>query len=287
MTAEQAANDLLGLIGVESQAIAGDSTLARICNDLNATIQLLWASVPSWWISSTVGLMVNAPVTLDIGVTAGSKAFTVSGGAYAFWMKGCTARVGGLYNRIAGDGTLLYPWVGGTSTVSASVYADRIQCPADIVSVVPPLFLLGEGELQSLAGNRRQQMDGGIADEFPEIGTPTGYLIEAPDYTSADLVLGIRLQVLPIKAFTISFEGRKKYPAITLPLTTQPIPVPHGFAESVFLPLLRKQFATWKHFNHSGMKTVLDEQAIAAWQIIEHLSPQPSRNRIVRVPCGW
>jgi len=283
MTAEDATNDLLSLIGVDSQEIAGDATVTRIASDINATLQLLWSKIPQWWNTVTVGEILRSPVTITVQVTSGSKTFTATG--YQSWMEGCTVTVGGIANRIAASGTLLYPWVGGTGETSITVYQDFVKVGETHLTVIQPVFLLGYHPLHSLPGVIRHEMGGDIL----EIGEPTSYAVEVSGrYASGASQRGIRVFPLPQTQYTLSYEVRPSITRIVKPLdSTKVIPVPFDYAESVFMPLLRKQFATWKHFNAQGMKTILDEQVMQAWDIIRELAPQPTKRSPVGVPKGW
>jgi hypothetical protein len=98
-------------------------------------------------------------------------------------------------------------------------------------------------------------------------------------------VLRMRFSPLPNKEYTVKFQARGEAPRLAS--INETIPVPQNYAESIFLPMLRYQFASWKHFEAAGIKGDLKAQYEDAFQLLAKLKPQPSRAGAVRVSGNW
>lgn len=308
-TTEEAALDLCGLIGVEELALAGTPTLNRIISDINAELQYLWTLIPHWWSAEPTGAIVRAPQTLS-GITAtfGSKTVTLT--APDTWMVGCTLLFDGeeFQNQLVAytgtTGTLLRPYAGATgSGKSAILYNDCFVQATTTSAILPPVLLLGEGELIGLSGRRDLRRyssnstyatnhglagDMGAAAENMDIGRPIAYYVETYSNPTTRLTnLRLRLAPLPDKQYLLEYQSRTEAPRITTLNSSTSIPVPQQYVDSVFMPMLRKRFASWKNFNTQGIKGVLDEQYNQAIQILDRLKPQPIAARSVGVRPGW
>lgn len=180
---------------------------------------------------------------------------------------------------------LVYPYAGSSgSGMAARVFCDCLALPQSVSSIAPPVVVAGEHELAPLRGQRDRQSPYSIAEPQDE-DVPTGYLIERGPLSSGLIALRMRLFPLPDKEYSLQFNVRAEIPPFTN-LTAdagKTIPVPQNYAESVFMPLLRYQFSTWKHFEASAIRPTLKEQYENAYQILARLKPQADRIGRVRI----
>lgn len=288
MTLSEAKNDLLGLIGLETDAFASAPIKARILSDVNAALQQLWTMAPPWWSNYITGAFVNAPVSVS-GLTLAKGGFTIvsSGpGSFPTWSNGCTVRLGddvsdnAIVSRDASSNTvtLSRPYAGSNMASGvALIFHDSIALAADVISVSSPIMVVGKHELLPL-------------NVFPNLITPQdqrcpeNYFIDH-DLSSGLTGLRIKLYPLPDSEYSLQFSVNKAAPNFTNLVSqgSQNIPVPQNYIDSIFLPLLRYQFSTWKHFEANAIRPTLKEQYQNAFQILRRLNPQPMRIGRVRI----
>jgi hypothetical protein len=309
MTTETAALDLCSLMGVEELALAGQPTLNRILSDINAELQHLWTLVPQWWSTDTTGEIIRAPQQLaGITATTGSRTITLTGPEA--WMAGCTIKFTEeeFQNQIlsisGSTATLVRPFAGVTgSGKGATLYQDAWTLAAEVAGVLPPVLVLGEGELIGLNGKRDLRRFSanstyathhGLAGNMSAVaenmdtGRPVAYYVESfTDPTTKAVRNRLRIAPLPDKQYVLEYQAKREAPRLAAINNSTLIPVPQNYADSIFLPLLRKRFSTWKNFNVHGMKTLLDEQVGQAMMLLEKLKPQPVAARTVGIRPGW
>lgn len=307
MTTAEARDDLLGLIGVENPTDAGQPVLDRILRDENAVLQKLWTMLPQWWSQVTAGDRLRPPQSIS-GITLVNSAASISGGSLASWMVGCTIRLDGdsFDNELTSLTTLARPYLGpSSSTGTATIYHDAITLGTGCVGVIPPVIILGGSELIPLRGQRDLQSfgaggtyehphyqsgerfeDSAVIAQRRDIGTPVGYMVERA-LAGSPTDLRLRVSPLPDREYVLQYEKRLATPRVTT-LDSTVIPMPQDMAESIFLPMLRWQFSTWKHFSSEGMKTEIKGQYDEALQLLSKMKPQPVRLGRVRVrPEEW
>ena len=317
MTVLEAQLDLLGLIGVESTGFASDQVNTRILSDINATLQKLWTMLPPWWSTKTTGELLRAPVQVaSLTVTNGSKTVVTAGtGTLPVWSEACAIRLSGdprdneivTRDSAAASFTLAMPYAGQNgSGVTATIYNDCLTLGESVSGVQPPVMILGEHELVPLrsqrdvhtfapsAGHNREAVYGQMHDSFVvaeqrDVDTPIGYLVERGVTTTGRVINRLRVSPFPDKQYTVQFEERLQAPRIAslAAASTTPLPIPQDYAESIFMPMLRYQFTTQKHFDASAIRAALKEQYQDAFQLLAKLKPQIARSSHVRVSDFW
>jgi len=317
MTVGTTVTDLLGLVGLEDPAFASDQMKERILSDINATLQVIWTMVPPWWSTRQTGRLVQAPFQIagGISIAKGSKVGTSHGfPRLPEWAEGCTIRLGSDQedNEVVRRDTpsnltfeLMRPYAGETlsSTGTATVYNDAFLLDAQVAGLQPPVVLLGERELLPLRGERDlrvyaadtghrrtsyHDVAGGltVVGNRRDVDVPIGYYVESVylQPPANEVRLRLRLTPLPSYSLTLQFEERLLPPRVaSLTMTNHIVPVPQGMFESVFLPLVRLQFSTQKHFESSQLRPVLKAQAEQAYQLLAKLKPQSARIGAVSV----
>jgi len=310
MTTADARDDLLAMIGIENPAHASDSILKRIKSDLNLTLQKIWTMALPWWSCGKSGGVLKGPQSIsDIGVIAGSTYFSDNLGLLSVDMIGQTIRIGvdpfdneiASYDATFKNGTFMRPYAGVTSASSNGyVYTDTIILPDNVMSVIPPVLIYGEHELKPLRSQRDIMSfsesinyssysestvgpSSTVIAENRDIDVPVGFYIENYRRANGKTTLRMRVSPLPDKEYVLRYDVRYGAPEIADIDSTTEIPVPQNYTHSIFLPILRYQFSTWKHVNLGNQgneyKTHYDE----AWQLLAKLKPQPLAVGRVRI----
>ncbi len=311
MTIGTTVSDLLGLVGLEDPQYASEQLKERILSDINATLQVIWMMLPPWWSSRQTGRLVHAPYSITTGITlskGATQGATASSPLFPEWSEGCTLRIGDdaddneLVRRdVLGNLTfeLMRPYAGSplNGLGTATVYNDAFYLDANVAGVHPPVVLLGHRELLPLRGERDLRVfaaDSGhrrtsyhdvaggltVVGNRRDVDIPIGYYVESsylqPPLNEVRMVL--RLTPLPVGEATLQFEERLSPPRVaSLAQSAEIVPVPQGLFESVFLPLVRLQFTTQKHFESGQLRPILKVQADQAFQLLGKLKPQAAR----------
>lgn len=279
------------MFGVQDQSRLPDSSLLnRVLYDINAVRQSIWCgNRTEWLIRGRDAETLRAP-SVQTGVTLTAGARTLSGGAFAAWMDGCTCQCAGepVQNRIVQTAvstwTLEAPFRGTTTAVGTiTVYADVLTLAAAIRSVDRPVELEGIHELQPMrnAANLRRSawptygFPGYTANfDYRDLGgyitlsgprtarTPLTYLIEAALLYGGATVLRIRIDPMPDIEYTLRWNQCKLPAAITDVTDTTSSLTPHAVEESTFLPLLRDRLKS--HPSFSGDKAEIAKDASLA-----------------------
>jgi hypothetical protein len=142
-------------------------------------------------------------------------------------------------------------------------------------------------------GHNREAVYGQMHDSFivaeqRDVDVPIGYLVERGLTATGRVVNRLRVSPFPDKQYVVQFEERAEAPRIaSLSPGSTDIPIPQDYAESIFLPILRYQFTTQKHFDASAIRAALKEQYQDAFQLLAKLKPQIARAGHVRVSDHW
>lgn len=310
MTTAESRDDLLAMIGIEDPNHASDAILKRIKSDINLTLQKIWTMASPWWSYGKSGGILKGPTAISgIEATLGSTNISDPTSQLDVAMIGQTIRIGddpydneiASYDAATKTGALMRPFAGVTTTdASGYIYTDTIILPDNIMSVIPPVLIYGEHELkplrsqrdimsfsESLNYNSHSEYSVGPAStliaENRDIDVPVGFYIENYRRASGKTTLRMRVSPLPDKDYVLRFDVRYGAPEISALDTATEIPIPQNYTHSIFLPILRYQFSTWKHVNLGNQgneyKTHYDE----AWQLLSKLKPQPLAVGRVRI----
>lgn len=251
-------NTLLLDVGLEDSTLAPSFYLTRILDDLNAELQVIFASLPEWWSKETIGVSITAPTSRAAMVmTNGSRTF--SGGSIHDWMFGNTIVVSGdtRQNEIIDATTLRHPYLGTSGTQTAIVYFDAVKAPGgyNVMRILPPVKMLGDHpDLVPMSGRAAIFAHGAVQSAYGdskarEIARPDGYIVEKflhAGYGSIRPML--RLNKLPDAQYGVVFEAMVGPEAITDLTSTTAIPMPAGYGESILLPKVRYRFSSFKHW---------------------------------------
>lgn len=205
------------------------------------------------------------------------------------------------YDATTRTATLVRPYTGQTTTAgTGTLFTDSIILPDAVMSVIPPVLIHGEHELKPLRSQRDVMLfsdaynfhsyadttvgpGSTVIAENRDIDVPVGFYVENYRRASGKTTLRLRVSPLPDKEYALRFDVRLGAPEITALNSATEIPIPQNYAHSVFLPILRYQFSTWKHVNMGNQANEYKTHYDEAWQILAKLKPQPVSVGRVRI----
>lgn len=197
--------------------------------------------------------------------------------------------------------TLVRPYSGSTlGDGTGMLFMDTIILPDAVMSVIPPVLIHGEHELKPLRSQRDVMLfsdaynyhsysdtvvgpGSTVIAENRDTDVPVGFYVENYRRASGKTTLRLRVSPLPDKEYALRFDVRLGAPEITALNTTTEIPVPQNYAHSVFIPIVRYQFSTWKHVNLGNQANEYKTHYDEAWQVLAKLKPQPVSVGRVRI----
>jgi hypothetical protein len=290
--------DALGLVGIEAAAHAETAMLNRITSDFNKALQKVFALGPRIWSEKMAGTTIRAPESLT-SLTYTDGTTVLSGASLAAHMHNCTIVIGsdGQQNRVVetGSGTyaLLFPYAGTSAAGNgtATVYYDAINLASNAVEILPPIQLVGYGQLWPLTAQVDLYEPGSYSDDHGrvssyampwsdrdgqrEINQPREYIVEANRRYDGAITVCIRVNPLPPTLYRLRWQQRYAAPRITGIADTTAYLIPHDYIESILMPIVRKNFSTWPNF--TGRTEGLDDDVADAIGILNRIS-QPQQH---------
>lgn len=278
MTIHDCAKILIGHFPFEEREIPDNAEFpgrnASILAAMNAALQDCYSKQSPWVREDKVGEILRPPATVTITVTADSRTATITG--WQSWMAGCTIVIEGhdVDNEVKGNAAttqLKYPYGGESGSKSATVYHDCITLDSTILLVVPPVRWNGSPVPSLMSGgsvgNPLHLHDYGmhrnpqaITNIDPRragdlVGRVWGVSVESHSITGqGPPVNRMRLSGSASTQGTLDFTAKIRPPDITNIQSTEEPPVPHGFAESVFLPIARQKLTASPFFRDQAGK---------------------------------
>lgn len=202
---------------------------------INAGLQTFHDHAPDHSKIIPISIYLAAPKTVSIAVTNGSvdfSGYTITSDEYY-----CSIIItgDGATNQIIGNGELLYPYIGTSGTVSATIYYDAAALSSEYSEIASnPRHLDTDVELtQGILSNRY-----GFRNFV--IGSPDTYTLESNAYGELKSVL--RVNRLPNQAIRLKSTAKMTPPRISFTDTTNanmvlPLRIEH--VESYLMPYLR------------------------------------------------
>lgn len=308
MTTAEARDDLLAMIGVEDPNHASEIILKRIQSDINLVLQKIWTMASPWWSASKSGSVIKGPRALS-GLELANGSPDVTGADINQSAIGQTLRIGddpfdneiADYDDSTGTMRLIRPYAGSTmSNATGTLYTDTVILPDAVMSVIPPVLIHGEHELKPLRSQRDVMLfsdaynfhsyadttvgpGSTVIAENRDVDVPVGFYVENYRRANGKTTLRLRVSPLPDKEYALRYDVRLGAPEITALDNSTEVPIPQGYAHSVFLPILRYQFSTWKHVNMGNQANEYKTHYDEAWQILAKLKPQPVSVGRVRI----
>jgi len=283
MKLADAYTDLMGLVGLQSFAHAPVGMKARMCADVNATLQLVFGYAAELWLRQERSATFPASCRHAFKLVQGRKTFTSPSLPKKLY-RHCTVNVGGQVNKIMGNGSLLLP-ASKTGMVEAFVYGDATALDGDIEQVGIPVVDTTTG---------RQLRNGSLNISFfaPRFGVAQTYTVQS-DYSNGKMVSVMRLYPLSGGVRTVVFPATLRVPQVEMDDDEKPlhrqvdIPIPLNYWQSIFLPILKQQFSTWPHYASYGNVENLRQGRDLAVQALNRLRPQAVRDTKVIISDRW
>ena len=270
---------------------------AAVLNAINSGLQEMFGEGSPFIRYAEQGDLLYAPTTVTISVTNGARGSTITSG-YAAWMDGCSIVIEGsdVTNKLTATSSpnLKFPYNGTTGSKSAVVYCDCISVPASVMEVCDPVKsnnrVLAAVVSSGMSLNRDANNDYGFTGLYrqqPEpqpIGTtagqPIAYAVE--HYNDDDIEAPvIRLKIIPApsEAGTIEFRAKLAPPVVPDLTTTEALPIPLHFMESLVYPMARKHLSGCPFFVHSSAAGEIERAYREALRLLERLKPGKNSGR--------
>lgn len=262
MTIVECATNLLFHFSPEERSIPDSVTYpgrnAAVLEAMNGALQECFGESSPWVRWEERGAILKSPKEVTIAVTNGSKTATITG--WESWMAGCSIVIAGhdLDNQIRNNSAsakLKYPYDGTTGTVSAMVYQDCIALDTDVLAVYGPLrgnrFTI-HPRAEGAYSNRNihdygvhldiLQVDPVVPRVASAAGQPVTYMVETwSDSDTASPVIRLRLFPANQTVGAIDYRCMLKPPVLSSLSSTNTLPIPFGFVQSIFMPIARKR----------------------------------------------
>jgi hypothetical protein len=267
---------------------------------MNSALQECFGEGGAWLRYDEKGAIVNAPTAVTIAVTNGSATGTITG--WAAWMAGCTIQIEGsaVDNQIrnaSATATLKYPYDGTTGSKSATVYHNSIVVPDSVMRVLDPVqfnrILLSAMVHPDMTFVPRLDEDFGHEYRYHNIpdplrvnettGHPVGYSVTT--WSASDTAQpGTRIRIVPAsaEAGVLDYRAMLAPPVVTDLASTDTLPIPQQFVQSIFYPIARKHLSGCPFFRASSSAEEIARAYQEARRLLDKLHPGRNQGRRTR-----
>lgn len=263
---------------------------ASVMEALNAGLQECFAVASPWARWANRGDVLPAPATVTVNVTHGSRAISRTGNFVSSMATIVIAEddVDNVLVEASGTtGTLRFPYQGTTGAKEATIYGDACTLDADVLSVHGPIRTDGVEISPRPNPNipSRALDDYGAHEDFipPPIrrqrtsrtaSTPLSYSLEtiATGSTAAPRAV-LRFYPAPASLMRVEYQAKLKPPSITSIASTDALPIPFEFVQSVFLPIARNALMASTFFRDMQSAPAIAQQYQRAIAILADLNP--------------
>jgi hypothetical protein len=308
MTIADIAARLLTHFTPEERSIPDSATYpgrnAAILGAINGALQEMFDSSSLWIRQAKRGAILQAPATVNIALTNGSTAGVIDNADWKDWFAGCTLIVSGsgYDNRITNaerNVVLMLPHEGATGTVPCTIYHDSISLGTDVLGVLSPVRIdrrdIFPSETLDAFTSRSSEKDFGFSRQYsgnriaPQAsstaGRPLTYDVVSwsPSSTTAP-ASRLRLYPAPDKAYSLDYEAKLLPPAITNIASTDTLPVPHQWIDSIFLPIAEKRLSASPFWAGLLGRDALAANYSQALELLRSASPRKQRGITLRPP---
>jgi hypothetical protein len=257
----------LSMAGLESLAHGPSDLADRLVSDFNRALDRCGDLNPAvfFQVRTDMAEYVNAPVTLNVQVTQGSKAITIPSGYDPDWMAGCSILISGDedINRLQNESanispTLSQPYMGSSGTVSATVWHDWIRLPEHVENVMNPITIYDRSlvraqSLQELtyrwyAPTGKYDYQWVAGDNLFKWQKPTDEpwrWFEAANQVQGDLVAGLMLDALPPAQAKLAYTAKVGIERVTTLQDQREYIMPRRKDHEILLPMVRWFFSSY------------------------------------------
>lgn len=273
---------------------------------INAALQFLFAHHASWARRGTHGVLLHGPTTATVTVTEGSSVIAFA--AWQDYFEGCACQITGasVENRIrgideeTGEITLELPHDGATGTTTLTLWHDSVTLPVEVADVLTPVGIKGGALLAPvpavthLPAYPTYEEDYGAelrVSFYPtaptvaaSAGTPRRYCVE-PFLQTPYSAPRSRLRLWPAPGSPCLLETRVRYAVPVYDLDNDPnteLPIPHGYAESVLVPVAEKHLTRSPFFRNDSARQGIEDAYAQAVTMLRSLNPQTNPGRRMR-----
>lgn len=296
MTLRQASDAIRRYLRTEQRVTPHTSTdyddpLPDVIQAMNAAVQQIAVLGPYEGAKQGRSAYFRAPATVAVsGLTRGATSCTITGAQS--YMAGCEIVLPGDANKnritklVSTTATLQFPHLSDDASGDATINFDTVELDEDVITVQEPVKVRGATTLLRAVANRHS---------LSELRHETGYFIETTTAPGGVPKLRMMLSTTPAADTVVEFQARVAPAVIATsdiqgdsPGYTDPgvdVPVPAGFAESIFLPIALDLFfsaAAIANYDVKGLENAdavrqIREQAAAARLLLERMRPQANK----------
>ena len=307
MTVRDTIATMLSYLRVEQRGIpyAGgadfDDPLPDALASCNAALQQMALLGPLFAAKQQRSAWFHAPATLTVtGLTRGG---TTATGTFPAWAAGCQILLPGESepNRIlslssnGGTATLQFPYLADSSSGTATLKADSVELPPDIITVLEPVRLRGSTRRIVAVSSREELAENSAA-------ACVCYFIEST-LSGGRVCQRLMLNSPAATDMVLEFQARCALGQLTTadvytsapghPDPGVPLPVPAGFVESIFLPLALDVFFSKPSITNYDIPSLrnqdapslIHQQAQLALTLLQNMRPQG--HKPVRLAPEW
>jgi hypothetical protein len=277
---------------------------AAILGAINGALQEMFDSSSLWIRQTKRGAILQAPATVNIALTNGSTAGVIEVADWKDWFAGCTLLVSGSEydNRILNDNrnvVLMLPHEGATGTFPCTIYHDSVTLGTDVLGVLSPVRIdrrdIFSSETLDAFTSRSSDKDFGFSRQYsgnrfaPQTSStsarPLTYDVVSwsPSSTTAP-ASRIRLYPAPDKQYSLDYEAKLLPPAVTNIASTDTLPVPHQWIDSIFIPIAEKRLSASPFWGGVLGRDALATNYQQALVLLRTASPRKHRGINLRPP---
>ena len=253
----------------------------EILDAINGGLQGLHAFAPHESKKTTASLSVAAPKAISL--TVADSSFTISDYNFSNDDIGCVIRINGddVDNQVCDAQTILYPYIGASGTVGATIYYDAISIPEIYEELVGDPMILETG--RTLYSQRQSS----LPRRRRTVAVPKSYWVEANARNQNPLAPAIiRFDPIPDRAYRFTVEAtlapdRVNFADLLAPGIDIPLRAEH--IELYLLPVARAILTSsdgWKDKETKAAALAASEKAIAAYAALAPKTLFTPSNRV-------
>jgi len=251
---------------------------------LNAATQQIAAFAPlSWYGAEEYADYIRAPQSITLtGLTTGSRAMTWAAISSNAWSNGCALMLAGdsainRLKRTADSYELHLPYMGASSSDTATIYQDVIEMPENFLKLKGDVVMIGDNVIHVVATN--DQMGSGKEMGSPQfVGAPTLAKLISRYNRSKARVPFLKLNSLPTAASRIAFEYHLRPLDVAAWTDERYDLVPIQYVQSVLIPIALSKLAELSSIVSESRIPMIQAGGTTAFQILDSIADAENGN---------
>lgn len=251
---------------------------------LNAAIQQIASFAPlSWYGADEYADYIRAPQTITLtGLTTGSRAMTWASVSSNAWSNGCALMLSGdpainRLKRTADSYELHLPYMGSSSSTTATIYQDVIEMPENFLKLKGDVVAIGNNVIQVVATS--DQMGPGKEMGSPQfVGAPTLARLISRYNRSKARVPFLKLNSLPTSAARIAFEYHLRPLDVATWSDERFDLVPLQYVQSILIPISLSKLAELSSIVSESRLPMIQAGGQTAFQTLDSISDAENGN---------